>query len=242
MTSGSKPIDNRVLPFALPPIVIEPPPPPFSPLDYDPVAWYDASDAATVTESSGSVSAISNKAPGTRTLTQPTSGNQPQYTTAGINGLNVLDWGSSASNNRFMTYSTGDVPAAEIFVVGQFNTAGSVFPDYNGLVTSSGEGYLIGNAGGEGIYFTNYEVYLNGGVSNRSSDLFPEIKSPFLIRAVRIPAVSPQSLVLGVDRGFTGMNRSWIGYMGEIIIYPSTLGTDARTAITDYLMAKWGIA
>jgi hypothetical protein len=55
------------------------------------VAWYDASDTATITESGGAVSQLNDKSGNGFHLTQGTGAVQPTTGTRSIGGLNVLD-------------------------------------------------------------------------------------------------------------------------------------------------------
>lgn len=52
--------------------------------------WFDAADAATVTLNSGNVSEWQDKSGNDRHATQATAGNQPSYSTAALNGKNVV--------------------------------------------------------------------------------------------------------------------------------------------------------
>lgn len=73
----------------------------FDPLSLSPKAWWDASDAATVTLSGSNVTAWADKSGNGYTLTPGTS---PTYATAAQNGLNVIEfngtsqWLSNATN------------------------------------------------------------------------------------------------------------------------------------------------
>lgn len=65
----------------------------FAPTDISNLAlWLDASDAATITESGGSVSQWDDKSGNTNHVTQATGADQPTTGTRTINGLNVLDF------------------------------------------------------------------------------------------------------------------------------------------------------
>lgn len=76
----------------------------FSPLLYNPTAWWDPSDSASVTLNSGRVSQINDKSGNARHLAQPTAGNQPLYETAptGFNGRNAIYF--SNARTSYMAY------------------------------------------------------------------------------------------------------------------------------------------
>lgn len=59
-------------------------------------AWYDASDASTITLQTG-VSQWRDKSGNNRHLNQPTGGNQPSYNIAAQNGLNAVETVESVS-------------------------------------------------------------------------------------------------------------------------------------------------
>ena len=45
----------------------------------------------------------------------------------------------------------------------------------------------------------------------------------------------------GLDRGYTSLNRFWIGELGELLIYNSPLSTAQISNIEYYLNEKWGL-
>ena len=67
--------------------------------------WWDASDSSTVTLNGTTVSSWANKATGPA-LAQATPGAQPTYTTAGVNGRNVLTFDGGDVLTATATYST----------------------------------------------------------------------------------------------------------------------------------------
>jgi hypothetical protein len=74
----------------------------FNPLDLPDLAlWLDASDTATITASSGSVSQWDDKGPGGNDATQAIATNQPTTGSRTQNGLNVIDW--DGSNDKLAT-------------------------------------------------------------------------------------------------------------------------------------------
>jgi hypothetical protein len=62
----------------------------FTPADLNPQLWLDASDASTITESSGSVSQWNNKG-SLSNFAQATGANQPTTGNSTLNGLNVIE-------------------------------------------------------------------------------------------------------------------------------------------------------
>lgn len=82
----------------------------FSPLDFAPKAWFDASDAASVTLDASAVTQWNDKSGNGYHLSQATGANQPTYTTAGLNGLNVITF--DGTNDTLQ----GSVPADWTFL------------------------------------------------------------------------------------------------------------------------------
>lgn len=64
----------------------------WTPADIATLAWYDASDASTITEIGGSVSTLADKSTFGRDLIQTTALSQPTTGIRQINGVNVLDF------------------------------------------------------------------------------------------------------------------------------------------------------
>lgn len=72
-------------------------PPPFDPATLSPLAWYDASDTATLTVASNLVSQWNDKSGNGYNLTQGTSVERPDSGLTTRNGLNVVDFDGAAS-------------------------------------------------------------------------------------------------------------------------------------------------
>jgi hypothetical protein len=70
--------------------------PPFTPLSLSPLAWYDASDTATLTVASNLVSQWDDKSGNGYNLTQGTSVARPDSGLTTRNGLNVVDFDGAA--------------------------------------------------------------------------------------------------------------------------------------------------
>lgn len=64
----------------------------FSPIDLSPVLWLDAADTATITSSSGAVSAWADKSGNGYSAAQATSTKQPTTGSSTLNGRNVLSF------------------------------------------------------------------------------------------------------------------------------------------------------
>jgi hypothetical protein len=80
------------------------------------VAWYDASDADTITLSAGvNISQWDDKSGNDYHLVQPSSGAQPEYVIGGINGRNTV-WFESTFN-RMWKLGISDIDCSEVCIV-----------------------------------------------------------------------------------------------------------------------------
>lgn len=212
----------------------------FDMLALSPVAWWDASDATTVTTSSGLITDWDDKSGNGWDLTQPTAGDRPTYTSAGMNGLNVAEW-PAAPRYDFMQSASGTFELREMYVVLDSAYVG-VFDVYGGILTSQNDDwYITGSNGAEGLQVqAGTAAYINGGSTDRDSNLFPEMESPCLLRVTTDALYSTTSgVVVGRDRYF-GV-RVWRGLMGEMVVFSAPLSAGNRAALETHLMSKWGI-
>ncbi len=138
--------------------VLSPKTQPFSPLDLSPALWLDASDATTITASSGAVSEWRDKSGNARHATQATAAAQPTTGTATLNGLNVIDFDGSGDvlASALATSAVNNWAIAMVWVPD--TTTANRPPFYNGTGsngyapalganTSTSIGLLIGGVG-----------------------------------------------------------------------------------------------
>jgi len=206
-----------------------------------PILWYDFADESTVTTSSGQITQITDKGSLGRTLTASATG--PTYATT-INGKKVSNWGTSTHTNYLRNNSATSFTIAELYIVADSSDTSS-FSAYSGLATSvSGTDIFLNGSltGFEGPFGLVDRVFLNGGTSNRYSNIFPEIESPCILRAVNsagAATTSTDGFQIGMDRGNGG--RGWRGLIAEVVCFSSVLGSTDRASVHSYLAAKWGI-
>ena len=135
--------------------------------------WMDASDPATITQTSGKVSKWTDKSTNNYTLNQSTSGNQPSYNTTNLlNGLSTLTF-----NSANKTYLVGDANATNftpgtkcysIFAVCKYsdNAAGYVFAKSK---ASTGSGRILFGRDATPNYYIQF-VHGSGGLSVSTRD------------------------------------------------------------------------
>lgn len=103
-------------------------------------AWFDASDASTITESGGAVSGWDDKSGNGRDLTQVTAGEQPTTNATTQNGKNVIDfdgteWLEASSATVFDDLHKTDDTWTAFVVYNQTNaTNGTLFGNSNATV------------------------------------------------------------------------------------------------------------
>ena len=207
-----------------------------------PIFWYDFADEATVTTSSGQITEITDKGSANRTLTKSTTG--PTYATT-INGKKVSDWGTSTHSNYLRNTSATSFNIAELYIVADSSGTSTFAPGYSALATSVSNTDIFLNGDGtgfEGPYGLFNRIFLNGGTTNRFSNVFPEIGSPCIVRAANdanTATTTTNGFQIGMDRSNSG--RGWRGLIAEVICFSSVLSSQDRTDLQNWLGAKWGI-
>jgi hypothetical protein len=210
--------------------------------DLSPVAWWDASDASTITITGGKVSQWDDKSGNGWHLSQGTAGRRPSIASGAQNGLDAMAWPTTGNDYHFTT-AAGTFTAAEIYAVMEFD-GGGAFPNYNGLITNAGGAplWFIGSVS-TSLFPGDVEVYINGNnVSNRNGNLFPEIDSPCLVRMKLTSGnfTTTSGVMVGSDVNVT-LNRGWEKHICEIIAVPSALSLTERYSLESELKDKWGI-
>jgi hypothetical protein len=223
-------------------------------------AWYDASDAGSITESSGNVSQWNDLSGNARHLAQSNLGNKPGTGAQTQNGLNVLTWDGS----DFMRYDAGsdamDFSPIEFFIVARYNASIDAYSRLFSLRQATAtEDYLTpnmtvarqnadsidwnsaGTAVGTAKAYTDDTMFLYNGRNNGSTS-YHSINGG----AEHSASASPPSNMryINVGSAFTGTNSTdqyLTGRIAEIVIYNATLTSDERTAILSYLNTKWAV-
>ena len=207
-----------------------------------PIFWYDFADEATVTTSSGEITQITDKGSANRTLTKSTTG--PTYATT-INGKKVSDWGTSTHSNYLRNTSATSFNIAELYIVADSSETSSFAAGNSGLVTSLTNTDIFLNGSGTGFesgYGLFNRIFLNGGTTDRFSNVFSEIASPCILRVANssgTATTSTDGFQIGTDRNIGG--RGWRGLIAEVICFSSVLSSQDRTDLQNWLGLKWGI-
>lgn len=231
----------------------------FTPLDLAPALWLDASDAATITSSSGSVSQWNDKSGNARNFTQATAANQPVTGTRTLNSLNVIDF----TRGRFV--DAGDVMdlgtnAWSSFSVFKFDDTNTSAPYGKHIAGSTDGRYGVFRDGGLLYGMYDSDPTATGAVTVSDSSTSARYISTVLTRngasSKHVIRVSGSETV----KTFTDVSTSWNttapwrvgrygtstaadfdGYIAEIVVVLRTATDSEVTLMESYLKSKWGL-
>jgi hypothetical protein len=218
--------------------------------------WIDASDATSVTLSSGKVSQINDLSGNGRHLVQATSTNQPTYSTNVKNGLNAMQM----SGNQWVRQSSNWTPTDPItfYWVGQMSNTGATYLgtgwtnyrlDLQSYQSNSGAGASFQTEGGNVmsilINSTNiadgtwrYLTELRGTGTDAQAYANTSLGSSSTVGGAGMSALGSGTLTLGTrSDGAAPMS----GYIGESMIYLGKHNSTQLAAMHAYFAAKWGI-
>ena len=203
--------------------------------------WLDASDATTITESSGLISQINDKSGNNKNATASASV-RPTLVSDVLNGRSVMRFDSSddyLNIDSSITYRT-------VFVVAKSDD--TVFSGYAGIIgdftgSSPNNGHVLNGvdattklASGTSNYAS---AYRNGtSIPGSTGHDFAPLNE-FWIGAFELSSsLTNTTSAIGMVNGGA---RYWDGDIAEVIAYSTTLSTTDRALVEDYLSTKWGI-
>lgn len=212
---------------------------------YNPVAWFDASDLSTLTESSGLISAWADKSGNSNDLSQSDPSLQPALDLTTINnkpsvvsdGQNWMDSASSFSGLMCIAAFVvdGDGASGEWLSLGG-ETDGSPAAEIRWRSPSdpqvSFSGSTLGN--GQGVYGLNL-----GNYSEASASVFSDSN----ITSDQVHTVSYKyDSAFNVQRliGRDGRFNAGVVRLLEVAWFSSDIGDQGRQNIELYLASKWG--
>lgn len=217
--------------------------------------WYDASDTATLTNSSGKCSAIQNKGTTAFTLTQGTSSSQPEIITNGKNGLTCLRYDDDQLTKNNAASPIHGATALTIFVAGKAVSGTSGWKTAFGsnqandgampltIFFSDGKNYFETGSGGNPLTSgsgyagtANIQMVKIGG-SSRSQSTYVGGTSSDNQSGGNSPAVNLSGTNYLNAVGLSG--GSWDFY--ETLWYNSVLDATDTASVVSYLTAKWAI-
>lgn len=214
--------------------------------------WWDPSDTATITHSTGNVSSVADKSP---TGAAMTGGISPRTGDATLNGLNVL----SFDNTDYLEASIGSGVTEDTFIVSIVaradtvdNSADSLFSIYEGdhMRLDAGNATAF-----NGRLFSNK---INNGVQSLSS---PPHAGPSVYTLVcDVAGGTATVFVDGTPYApvtyTAGLTAAWallwfanwdstkdgpVGVSGDIMVFFGTSSSTIREKSEGYLAHKWGL-
>ena len=194
----------------------------------------DASDASKLTLSGSNVVVWADSTPTGANFTQSLVHLQPVYVTNAINGLAAVRFNGMMTNRMVAAKS---VLAQTVFVVNKMT-------GYQGL--DGLWGYAANDTGIRALSATSWqltgdqndftqggEMYINGVAGNTFA-----ANTPHLLTAVSVSQRN-WATAIGDYWGSPQYRRSYIGDIGEILVYNSILGSADRKTVEQYLSYKW---
>ena len=219
-------------------------------------AWWDASDAASITTVSGAVSQWNDKSGNSVHATQTTANNRPVNNSQTLNGRAVMTFDGS---NDIMSF-TGTARTDETqFVVVRNNMLAGVVSTQQILGDASSGFGLIAVIKNEGSLNNDLLAYCGGfSIGTTAARYQFPANNPFgpaVVSAIRSSASGGILRTDGVQRatcttsnsyalariGGVGASYPLNGYIAEIVIYSRALSVADVQRVERYLGTKWGL-
>jgi hypothetical protein len=211
------------------------------------VGWYDASDAASITQSGGLVSQWNDKSGNNRHATA-SGGARPTLTAGGLNGRSVVTFDGTDDQ---MLISSGflQVPNVTILSVFKYNSG-----QYGGIISSalqpaddSSPRLVIHNGSFRTWGYSTFSdtpqgtspTLVTGRVQAGASSIFQSGLLAAAGAASGSLTTGSTQTAIGSYRTNTGNHLN--GYIAEIVVFDSALSTSDRARVEAYLAAKWGV-
>jgi len=236
----------------------------WSPAAIDTAAWFDASDAATITESDGVVSQWDDKSVHGNHATQAQTSLMPVSGSETINGVNALVTSASVGEHMDLA-STITLSNHSIFGVLQAASNPVDLPTSMGVLAASQnswDSYTMTFREPSGGYYSARGEDDSGAIVQAVMTGATTLMTPFMYGEVKVKGSSnvwyydglslgdagtlSADLSIGVlFRGYAGdpgsNGQPWDGRVGEIVIVDSALSDSDREKVEGYLAHKWGL-
>ena len=216
------------------------------------ILWLDASDTSTITQASGSVSAIADKSGNGYNFSQGSASIQPLTGTQTINGLNVLvtksgDCMDGGGGTLRTILAAGGYDVFCLFAADTTTGSKRIIQVSNGAAVSTN----IMNVTSAGQI--NAGIGENATTTGASNDTNPHISwtysTPTEVTVGRDGATDGVSstptlptTVTQATRIFRDYNNTntFIGRFGEILIFPTLTGPQ-KGIVKSWMSSKWGV-
>jgi hypothetical protein len=217
--------------------------------------WLDADDDSTITLNGSNVSQWNDKSGNGRHATQATAANQPAYTTAGLNGKNVI----TLSQNQLSVALTLSNQGWDAFVVASLSSSSNSFARLLSLRTTGQANDFDNTTSWLPIYRNSSTneigAYQNGSgtsplftvtynaVNIINSKLDSGLK--FFVNGSEVGSKGSSSNLnttdgLLIGQSLNSFDENWDGILAEVI-FVNNLQTIDRQRIEGYLAHKWGL-
>ncbi|MBV8491030.1 MAG: multicopper oxidase domain-containing protein, partial [Candidatus Eremiobacteraeota bacterium] len=221
-------------------------------------AWYDASNAANFTLSSGKVASWNDSSGNNNTLQQKAAAAQPSYTSSGFSGLGAVSFGGAnylvGSNAKFSSNLFG---ASSVFVVsnappniGQrvlmWSGSYASNPRWSLYETRDAQGFQFNGSSGQIATVETASGPAIWTAAGSSADKQQLLRKNGTLIGRQLPIAAPSSgsapLALGatIDSGGVG-HAPYLGQIAEVLVYNSLLTTAQQQSVEGYLACKWGL-
>jgi hypothetical protein len=222
----------------------------FSPLDLSPALWLDASDTATITASSGSVSQWNDKSGNGRNVTQGTAAAQPTTAAATLNGLNVLSFDGEDNLVSSATWTLAQpMTVVVVFTTGAIQAQYSILWDGSRVATGTRALMHARNAdfASESTMYATTNV-VTGALSPSTNYAWAAIFNG----ASSVSRRNGVSTNLASNPGTAGIingimlsgaisTTRFTGTIAEVIVVGSALSAQQQSDLSTYTSSKWGV-
>jgi len=214
-------------------------------------AWYDATDASTLTFNGSSVSQWRDKSGNGRNLVQSTALNQPGYVSSGINGKPAIAPDGVDDSLSLSASVSAYLPR---YIVGAFrpiSTNGGPWLKAGGLNDGVAFGQGASTLDSDGLNVVSLHetiAWRNSAIAmtqNAAVIASYQYQTAFFrtfpygtADLSDVGFVSATNIFIG---GYSTSSRYTDGYIGEVLIYTAVPSTSDRQKIERYLGSKWGV-
>ena len=226
---------------------------PWTPAELSTMAWYDASDANTITIVAGKVSAWADKSQNGHGLSQATESARPVTGTRTINGLNALDFAPGLylfNDSAAVVSGNPDLMIVSVQVLDQTVTGNDAILILGNGTGGTTAGIMGGTNGYSWRFFDGYEAY--GSVNTGSAEIQIGIRaagsnytgSEMWLNGVQLSATAGGSTnTPNIASGIwaSGKGGYMDGAVGEMIVLQDS-SISSRQKVEGYLAHKWGLA
>ncbi|MDX1679483.1 MAG: InlB B-repeat-containing protein [Akkermansiaceae bacterium] len=218
----------------------------WTPADATTVAWYDADDSSTITQSSGAVSQWNDKSGNAYHMKQTQATKQPVYTSSDtrFGGRPSI---STGPNYKYLQMDQSPAVKRIYLVTYYMDGTQTSWTNHNAVVGSpDGSVRLCGRSGGNNVFDGSRDGknFDNGGTTYRNGSTVNTNEQPnglpitgefFTVTAAS--AKTAQWRLLGSNASWT----LWDGGVGEVIFTDGTESLEVQQKIEGYLAWKWGM-